>query len=93
MGVGPLSLELGWACSAAPLPAVVKSSNQPSKIHWTPYEGGSAWAGVWIHRKHPENNNDLKNRVRECVSAERRYKGEEIREGWGRVRERQNLEG
>lgn len=48
LGVSSLCLELGWACfcSAVSLPTVVESSDQPSRIRWTPCEGRSAWTGV-----------------------------------------------
>ena len=56
----------GSVCARSKPRAVVKSPNGPSVVHWTPCEGRSIWAGVWVHKKHPENNNDLKNRKGEC---------------------------
>lgn len=38
--------------------------------------------------KKTENDNDLQNRVRECVKCRGGYKGTEIGEGWDRTRAR-----
>ena len=70
-------------CARSKPRAVVKSPNRPSVVHWTPCGGRSIWAGVWVHKKHPENNNDLKNRGRESVSAEG---GMGRGKGWDRMR-------
>lgn len=40
----------------------------------------------FMRKTHRTINNNLKNRFRECVRAERGYRGAEIREGWGGVR-------
>ena len=73
----------GSVCARSKPRAVVKSPNRPSVVHWTPCGGRSIWAGVWVHKKHPENNNDLKNRGRESVSAEG---GMGRGKGWDRMR-------